>query len=215
MRHLTIFLALVSLTMSGLAQPETVATDQGTITVLDATPQQAEDAEWALSRFEKAGLELPALTIVFHNEYQSCGMRQGVLQIRGTDFVIHECARDTAQSRRSLLHELAHTWDRFAQSINERMRTRFLELRGLESWNSADLPWGQRGEEQAAEIIAWGLMLRPAPIPGAVGTQGLQGTPSLADAFTSLTGMSPLFDPLTVLASTREIYLSGGRKNRE
>lgn len=36
-------------------------------------------------------------------------------------------------------------------------RERFLELRGLESWNGGDVPWRERGFEHAAEILAWHL----------------------------------------------------------
>lgn len=37
------------------------------------------------------------------------------------------------------------------------MRSRFLELRELLSWNSSRDPWELRGYEQAAEIMAWAL----------------------------------------------------------
>jgi len=30
-------------------------------------------------------------------------------------------------------------------------------VRGLRAWNSSADPWGLRGYEQAAEILAWGL----------------------------------------------------------
>lgn len=70
----------------------------------------------------------------------------------------------------------------------------FLRLRGLVSWGGPDLPWNRRGQEQAAEIIAWGLMHRPAPIPTSVGDHGSQHPADLASAFVVLTGVAPPFD---------------------
>ncbi|MDJ0499137.1 MAG: hypothetical protein QNJ89_14990 [Acidimicrobiia bacterium] len=162
------------------------------VEVVGATPRQAEDAAWALDRFGAAGLELPSLTIVFHDDYESCGMREGVLRISGDSIVIHECESDQARSRRNLLHELAHVWDRFGP-IDDGARNEFLSLRGLQAWSDRGLSWNQRGEEQAAEIIAWGLMLRPAPIPTSVGDCGSQAEADLAAAFELLTGTEPMF----------------------
>lgn len=182
---------LVAITQ--LSRPVAATPDPVVIKIVPATAQQAQHAEWALARFEAAGLELPPLTIVFHNDYQSCGMREGVLRIAGENVTIHECQNDPSRSRRSLLHELAHTWDYLAGSIDTDTRTDLLTLRGLQSWDDNDLPWNQRGEEQAAEIIAWGLMHQPAPIPTSVGDRGPQDTLSLTTAFILLTGIRPLF----------------------
>ena len=171
------------------------------IEIVAPTAQQAEHAEWALARFERAGLELPSLTIIFHDNYQSCGMREGVLRIAGEDVFIHECESDPSRSRRSILHELAHAWDHVGGSVDAGTRTDFLRLRGLQSWDDSDLPWNQQGQEQTAEIIAWGLMHQPAPIPTSVGYHGRQETASLATAFTLLTGIRPLFDDTELLGS--------------
>ena len=175
------------------SQPATATPEPVVIKIVPATAQQAQHAEWALARFEAAGLELPPLTIVFHDDYQSCGMREGVLRIVGENVTIHECQNDPSRSQRSLLHELAHTWDHVAGSIDTDTRTDFLRLRDLQSWDDDELPWNQRGEEQAAEIIAWGLMHQPAPIPTSVGDRGPQDTLSLTTSFTLLTGIRPLF----------------------
>ena len=176
-----------------VSQPVAAAADPVVIKIVAATVRQAQDAEWALARFEAAGLELPSLTIVFHDDYQSCGMREGVLRIAGENVTIDECQNDPSRSRRSLLHELAHAWDHVGGSIDTDTRLDFLTLRGLRSWDDDDLPWNQRGEEQTAEIIAWGLMHQPAPIPTSVGDHGAQDTLSLATAFILLTGIRPLF----------------------
>ena len=176
-----------------VSQPVAATADPVVIKIVAATARQAEHAQWALARFEAAGLELPSLTIVFHDDYQSCGMREGVLRIAGEDVTIHECQNDPSRSRRSLLHELAHAWDHVGGSIDTDTRTDFLRLRGLQSWDDDDIPWNQRGEEQTAEIIAWGLIHQPAPIPTSVGDHGAQNSASLATAFILLTGIQPLF----------------------
>ena len=176
-----------------VSQPVAATSDHVVIKIVASTAQQAEHADWALARFEAAGLELPSLTIVFHDDYQSCGMREGVLRIVGEDVTIHECQNGPSRSRRSLLHELAHAWDHVAGSIDADTRTDFLRLRGLRSWDDDGLPWNQRGEEQTAEIIAWGLMDQPAPIPTSVGDRGAQDNLSLTTAFILLTGIRPLF----------------------
>jgi hypothetical protein len=176
-----------------LSQPVAATADPVVIKIVAATVRQAQHAEWALARFEAAGLELPSLTIVFHDDYQSCGMREGVLRIVGEEVTIDECQNDPSRSRRSLLHELAHAWDHVGGSIHADTRLDFLTLRGLQSWDDDDLPWNQRGQEQTAEIIAWGLMHQPAPIPTSVGDHGAQDTLSLTTAFILLTGIRPLF----------------------
>jgi hypothetical protein len=176
-----------------VSQPVAATSDPVAIKIDSSTARQVEDAEWALARFEAAGLELPPLTIIFHDDYQSCGMRDGVLRIAGEDVTIHECQNDPSRSRRSLLHELAHAWDHVAGSIDGDTRIDFLRLRGLQSWDDDDLPWNQRGEEQTAEIIAWGLMHQSALIPTSVGDRGTQDTLSLTTAFILLTGIRPLF----------------------
>ena len=186
-------------------QPVVATADPVVIKIVAATARQVEHAEWALTRFEAAGLELPSLTIVFHDDYQSCGMREGVLRIAGEDVTIHECQNDPSRSRRSLLHELAHAWDHVGGSIDADTRTDFLTLRGLQSWDDDDLPWNQRGEEQAAEIIAWGLMDQSALIPTSVGDRGAQDTLGLATAFILLTGIRPLFGDTEFPGSNRNL----------
>lgn len=198
-----IALALLVLVPEVASQPVAATADPVVIKIVAATAQQAQHAQWALARFEAAGLELPSLTIVFHDDYQSCGMREGVLRIAGENVTIDECQNDPSRSRRSLLHELTHAWDHVSRSIDTDTRTDFLTLRSLQSWDDDDLPWNQRGEEQTAEIIAWGLMHQPAPIPTSVGDHGAQDTLSLATAFILLTGIQPLFGDTEFPGSNR------------
>jgi hypothetical protein len=61
-------------------------------------------------------------------------------------------------ARRNLLHEMGHIW--IDQNVSREERERFLELRGLLSWNASSADWSERGYEQGAEIMAWGLGTR-------------------------------------------------------
>lgn len=194
--HIT--LALLFLVPSGATAPPIEANARPAIEVVASTPEQAAHAEWALSRFAAAGLQLPPLRIVFHDNYEACGMREGVLRVSASDTTvtrtIHSCEPNSTRLRRNLLHELSHAWDQ-SQAISAATRAEFLVMRGLESWDNDTLGWDQRGEEQAAEIMAWGLMKRQAPIPTDVGNQGAQDPSSLERAFTLLTGRAPLAAP--------------------
>jgi hypothetical protein len=65
---------------------------------------------------------------------------------------------------------------------------RFMELRGITDWNDLNQPWKERGTEQAAEVIAWGLgegevsPLLPEP----------PDTANLIAAYVLLTGQQPI-----------------------
>lgn len=65
-------------------------------------------------------------------------------------------------------------------------RDRFLDLRGLTTWNDDRVAWEERGFEQGAEIIAWSLgdqgevILMPS-IPN-------NERPQMIEAFEVLTG---------------------------
>lgn len=189
-----IILALLLLAPTSPTMPTIDTHARSATEIVARTTEQRLHAEWALSRFAAAGLQLPSLRIVFHDNYRDCGMREGVLRVSESDNTvertIHSCERDPGRLRRNLLHEFSHAW---SGAISASTRADFLRLRGLHSWNSDALPWNQRGEEQAAEIMAWGLMERHAPIPTDVGDYGAQDPDHLAAAFTLLTGRIPLF----------------------
>jgi hypothetical protein len=81
---------------------------------------------------------------------------------------------------------MAHAW--VEVHVDEELRHRFLQLRGLTGWNDRADAWKERGTEQAAEIIAWGLG------EGEVSPL-LPEQPSTADmiaAYVLLTGSQPI-----------------------
>ncbi len=148
------------------------------ILVRGARPGQVELTRWAVSRFEAAGLELPAIEIRFHAGRDGCRDHLGLYAGGTIDFcesTVDLIARD------DLLHELAHAWA--DANVAGPLRERFLRLRDLSTWAGTAEPWRRRGFEHAAEIVSWHLgdrVLLPS-IPG-------NSRREMAEAFTFLTG---------------------------
>jgi post-segregation antitoxin (ccd killing protein) len=122
------------------------------VEVTKATPQQLDLIRWAVGRFEAAGLEPPAVEIEFHDDPNGCGGHLGYAKAGHVDVCT---ALVNAATRRAPLHEMSHAW--LEQNARPSTVARFLDLRGLTSWNSSRDPWPLRGCEQAAEIISWAL----------------------------------------------------------
>ena len=122
------------------------------VVVFSEDPAQQQLAEWAVARFERAGLDPPTVEIHFHRGSSGCGGHLGYAQIGRVDVctvLVNE------MSRRNLLHEMGHIW--IDQNVSRAERDRFLEFRGLRTWNASKAVWGYRGYEQGAEILAWAL----------------------------------------------------------
>ena len=125
------------------------------IVVFSEDPAQQELARWAVARFDRAGLDPPTVEIRFHGDASGCGGHLGYAKDGGVDVctvLVNEMAR------RNLLHEMGHIW--IDQNVSRADRDRFLELRGLQTWNGSTDPWEERGYEQGAEIMAWALGTR-------------------------------------------------------
>jgi hypothetical protein len=168
--------------------------DRPEITFLgDPTPDERAMVEWALKRFELAGLELPDLRL----EFQTAGCRSRGLYNRNTQTI------EVCDGRKmTLLHELAHAWDHFATFD----RDGFLALRELEFYfGPPGTAAADQGVEHIAEIIAWGLMDENTAVPGpAYPSQPVaeyqpqlpslpnSGIEELYEAFGYLTGIDPL-----------------------
>ena len=141
--------------------PDAVATtragaplpDAPQVVVVDAPPAATELAAWAVDRFEAAGLELPPTEMHFHDDTEGCRGFLGYAQSGRVDLCVR--LEMEAGPQRLVLHELAHVWE--SATLDEACRERFLHLRGLGAWAGEDVEWKQRGIEQLAEIVAWGL----------------------------------------------------------
>jgi hypothetical protein len=143
---------------AGAGSPDT---DAARVTMTGVTSGQAALVEWAAGLFDAAGLQLPPLDVVGHDTTDGCFGRRGAHVRAEGRSTIHLCARETERVDEFLyLHELAHAWD--AGALTEERRQQFLSLRGLTEWRNDDPDrWHERGAEQAAEIMVWGLMDRP------------------------------------------------------
>ena len=122
------------------------------IVVFSEGPAQRELARWAVARFDRAGLDPPAVEIRFHGDISGCGGHLGYAMDGGVDVctvLVNEMAR------RNLLHEMGHIW--IDQNVSPADRDRFLEFRGLRTWNASTVSWDECGYEQGAEIMAWAL----------------------------------------------------------
>lgn len=122
------------------------------IVVFSEDPSQRQLAQWAVARFERAGLEAPTVEIRFHTDASGCGGHLGFAKGGRVDVctvLVNEMAR------RNLLHEMSHIW--IDQNVSRATRERFLGLRHLSAWNDSSDPWPERGCEQGAEIMAWAL----------------------------------------------------------
>jgi len=123
------------------------------------TDEDAALTEWALARFEQAGLQLPHLVIAFHDKKNPCNGHVGYYR-SGTPARIDICGfnwnRFLTAPKKTILHELAHGWA--AATLTEETRAEFLRFRGLDTWGDDQTPWEEQGSEHAAEVIAWALM---------------------------------------------------------
>jgi len=149
------------------------------VNVYEADREQVRLVRWAAGRFEDVGLDLPDIEIHFHADAAGCGGHLGYAR----DGRVDVCTiLENEMARRNLLHEMGHIW--IDQNVSRAERARFLELRGLRTWNASTADWGYRGYEQGAEIISWALGNRilTAQIPK-------NGAARLATGFDVLTGV--------------------------
>jgi hypothetical protein len=149
--------------------------------VIGGTSEQQAMGRWAIGRFAAADLTLPPLEIRFHADQRSCQGRLGYY----LDGVADVCGTHTdLMAHRLMLHELAHGWAE--ANLTSDLRARFLELRGLRTWNDNGVDWNQRGFEHAAEIMSWALADQGT---GILSPSLPNNSPrELADAYELLTG---------------------------
>ena len=146
-------------------------------------------ARWAFDRFDQAGLELPPLSLSFHDDRSECEGHVGYFY-PGTPASIDICGfnwdRFLITPKKTILHELAHAWGH--QTLDDETRNRFLDIRGLDTWQGNSVAWEEQGIEHAAEVIAWGLIDEDLLLTSIGEADSVQ----LAEAFELLTGREPM-----------------------
>jgi hypothetical protein len=83
--------------------------------------------------------------------------RERKVAIRRLTVRIDPCTEDSSDpcQRKFALHEMAHAW--IESNVDAAVMKRFMDVRGIAAWNDRSFDWKDRGTEQAAEIVTWGL----------------------------------------------------------
>lgn len=146
-----------------------------TVEVFNGTPELDGFLRWGFSRYEAAGLPVPQVaSVTFLSAREACynlggqasATEQGtsITLCRAPDDLCPDgaCDDSPARHRQLWLHELAHSWlDEYTDEVT---RATFLEMVGLTRWADRDDPWTDRGEERAADTLAFGLMDEPVEL---------------------------------------------------
>lgn len=170
-------------TMLGTQRPAPAGA--GPLTIHGANAAEERAVDWALHRYRLAGLQdMPPLDVYLHRSHEACNEGIGLYHAGRIDL----CTKTSSEpyQRKFALHEMAHAWTE--AHIEGAILNRFMEIRGIAHWNDRTYDWKDRGTEQAAEIITWGLgQGEIAPLlPEAV------DSPTLAGLFELLTGREPI-----------------------
>jgi hypothetical protein len=133
-----------------------VVSMQPDITVTGASADEAAALAKAIDRFRTAGLALPDLEVVFHDESAPCKGHEGLFQAHQTPWRVQICS----ELAFVVTHELAHAWER--ANLTDDDRQRFLDHEGLTTWSSTEADRSDRGIEEAAFVIQQNLMAQHA-----------------------------------------------------
>jgi hypothetical protein len=141
--------------------------------------------DWSIRRYREAGLGgIPDLEVYLHRSHDACNGGLGLFYAGRIDL----CTEDSSEpyQRKFALHEMAHAWTE--ANVETAVLERFMDIRGVAAWNDRSFDWKERGTEQAAEIITWGLgegQISPL-LPEAT------DAPTLARLYELLTGREPI-----------------------
>ena len=165
--------------------------------VHNGAPGANDLVRWAMARFPAAHLTAPEITSVAFSEEahrpQCSSGRWGLALQIGSSSRIYLCSAvgttATPYEQQMLLHELAHAW--MWQNVDESSQQQFVTRMHLPAWDGTGVAWDQRGIEQAADVIAWGLTDQPVES----GVTANHFCADLAQMFKLLTGAAPLRSP--------------------
>jgi hypothetical protein len=150
-----------------------------------ADPVQERAIDWSIRRYREAGLDgMPDLDVYLHRSHEECNGGLGLYHAGRIDLCTEEASEP--YQRKFALHEMAHGW--IETNVDGAVLDRFMDIRGIAAWNDRSYDWKQRGTEQAAEIVTWGLgegEISPL-LPEAV------DAPTLVRLYELLTGREPI-----------------------
>jgi hypothetical protein len=151
--RIALFLCLVvSASILGSQRPAPALSQP--LTVHGASAAEERTIDWALRRYRIAGLDgMPNIDVALHRSDEACNGGLGLYYSGRIDL----CTKDASEpyQRKFALHEMAHAWTE--ANIDAEVLGRFMDLRGIAAWNDRSFDWKERGTEQVAEIITWGL----------------------------------------------------------
>lgn len=134
------------------ADPAPVA--DSPLTVTGATAAETAMTDWAIDRFELAGLTLPSVTLDFRDD-DECGGAAGLYLHSTATLTVCNRGDHHNPPRHTLLHELAHAWS--LHTMDDGDIAAFLADQGLSHWTGGDPGYWGQGAERVAEYVAWGL----------------------------------------------------------
>jgi hypothetical protein len=168
-----------------LGSQRSAPAEQRPLTIHGATAAEERVIDWSIRRYREAGLDrMPDLDVYLHRSDAEC--RGGIgYYLSGR---IDLCTKDSSEpyQRKFALHEMAHGW--IEANVDAATLDRFMDDRGIAAWNDRSFDWKQRGTEQAAEIVTWGLgegEIAPL-LPEAL------DAPALGRLYEMLTGREPI-----------------------
>lgn len=152
-----------------------------------ATAAERAVTEWAIDRFDLAGLTLPNITLHFRGDHE-CGGAAGLYRHATATVTVCNRGGHDNPPRQVLLHELAHAWS--LHTMDDGDIAEFLADQDLDDWIDSDAMYWRQGAERVAEYVAWGLQ-DSADEERSIWTYG-KACDDLADAFRLVTGSEPL-----------------------
>lgn len=120
--------------------------------VENAVPEELLRLEQAVELFAAAGLELPAVEVVFRSDRADCKDHYGLFESNPTPARITVCSHLPWV----IPHELAHAW--VEVSLDDLAREEYRISRKLPTWNSREFSWNERATEDAAFVLQQVLM---------------------------------------------------------
>jgi hypothetical protein len=175
---------IVAAAILGSQRPAPAA--QRPLTIHGATPAEERTIDWSIRRYREAGLDgMPKLEVYLHRSQDQCNGGIGYFLAGRIDLCT--AASSDPYQRKFALHEIAHGW--IETNVDGAVLDRFMDLSGVDAWNDriAD-DWKDRGTEQTAEIVTWGLgegEIAPL-LPEAV------DAPTLTRLYELITGREPI-----------------------